>query len=93
MLKFLIKHNYWFLGTDGGGSPHSFGSLMSQIGLEKQSSFLGGNPSLVMFPFPFSIFFLVNFSCLILFCFVFSFYFHGFFFGSSKVGSKAREIR
>ena len=29
--------------------------------LEKWSSFLGGNPSLVMFPFPFSSFFLVSF--------------------------------
>ena len=31
---------------------------------------MGGNPSLVMFPFPFSVFFLVNFSSLILFCVV-----------------------
>ena len=33
VLKFLIEHNYWFLGTDGGGNHHYFRSLMSQVGL------------------------------------------------------------
>ena len=30
VLKLLIEHNYQFLGTDVGGSQHSFCSLMSQ---------------------------------------------------------------
>ena len=50
---------------------------------------MGGNPSLIMFPFPFSSFFLVNIFCLILFCFVFRCSFQVF--GSPKVISKARD--
>ena len=30
VLKLLIENNYQFLGTDVGGSQHSFCSLMSQ---------------------------------------------------------------
>ena len=33
--KLLIKHNYRFLGTDGGGNHHSFHSSMSQAGLSE----------------------------------------------------------
>ena len=33
VLKLLIKHNYYFLGTDGGGHHHPFRSSMSQAGL------------------------------------------------------------
>ena len=57
--KLLLEHNYQFYEMDGGGNHHSFRSSVSQVNwtLEKQSSFLGGNPSLVMFPFPFSSFF------------------------------------
>ena len=31
--KMLLEHNYWFLGTDGGGHHHSYRSSMSQAGL------------------------------------------------------------
>ena len=33
VLKFLIEHNYLFLGMDGGGHHHCFRSSMSKAGL------------------------------------------------------------
>ena len=28
--KMLLEHNFWFLGTGGGGNHHSFRSSMNQ---------------------------------------------------------------
>ena len=53
VLKLLIKHNYHLLGKEGGKNHQHIHSWYSLVGLEKQSNFLGGNPSSKIFLFNF----------------------------------------
>ena len=60
VLKLQKGHYYSFLNKDGAKNPEAFRSWYSQVGLEKRSNFLRGNPSLISFNFHF-LFFLVTF--------------------------------
>ena len=56
MFKLLIEHSYRLLKKDGDKNHQPIRSWWSKVGVEKWSSFLGGNPRSISFLFPFYFF-------------------------------------